>query len=229
MATDDFSLPPGVTTSQQSVIIPPPLAGQPNQTIIQTQQPGLSTDKIEVGNTSSAAIQDAEAGLIDKTAQNLDFENKMTERKQRLEEQRFKLDEKKAIFEMKIEQQREDFLEKQARLDRETISNEKGEHWIQKYWRPTMGWLYMAICAMDFIIFPIGSMLLPIITGKPFTPWTSITLQQGGMLHIAFGTILGVTAYTRGIQKQPGLPSLPTQSAITSKSPYNASGLPGSR
>ena len=29
------------------------------------------------------------------------------------------------------------------------------EHWSQKYWRPAMGWSYMAICLFDFMLAPI--------------------------------------------------------------------------
>lgn len=72
------------------------------------------------------------------------------------------------------------------------------EHWIKSYWRPAMGWLYMLICAFDFIIFPMLSMVLPgFIKGMTYTPWKSITLDNGGMIHIAFGAVLGVSAWAR--------------------------------
>jgi hypothetical protein len=69
-----------------------------------------------------------------------------------------------------------------------------------------MGWLYMAICAFDFIIFPTLNMLLPAILGHwsiehTYQPWQSLTLHNGGMIHLAFGAILGVAAWTRGQEK----------------------------
>ena len=83
------------------------------------------------------------------------------------------------------------------------------EHWSKTYWRPAMGWLYMAICAFDFIIFPLLSIILPIfknIVGIdfPYTTWQPLTLSNGGLIHMAFGAILGVAAWTRGQEKIAG-------------------------
>lgn len=83
------------------------------------------------------------------------------------------------------------------------------EHWSKTYWRPAMGWLYMAICAFDFIIFPLLSIVLPIfknIVGVdfPYTTWQPLTLSNGGLIHMAFGAILGVAAWTRGQEKIAG-------------------------
>ena len=80
------------------------------------------------------------------------------------------------------------------------------EHWVKAYWRPAMGWLYMAICFMDFIMFPIISMFLPVIYKgfgivAPYTAWASLTLSNGGLIHLAFGAILGVTSFMRGQEK----------------------------
>ena len=80
------------------------------------------------------------------------------------------------------------------------------EHWIKSYWRPCAGWLYMIICFMDFVGFPLLSMFLPVVLKPmgitiPYTPWTSLTLSNGGLIHLAFGAILGIAAYTRGAEK----------------------------
>ena len=87
----------------------------------------------------------------------------------------------------------------------EQISKQE-EHWVKAYWRPAMGWLYMAICFMDFIGFPAVSMILPVIYKNlgaqlTYTPWASLTLSNGGLIHLAFGAILGVSAWTRGQEK----------------------------
>ena len=203
MASNDFSPPPGVPAEQ---IVVAPLSQMP------VQQPSLNTGKIQIGNTDSAVVQDAEAGLITKTGDQIAFENKIAERKQRLEEARFKLEYKKAIHDMELELQRENFSEAQTQLDRQAVLDMPGEHWLQKFWRPTMGWLYMVINLFDFIIAPMFCMtVLPIITGKPYIPWVSLTLQNGGLIHMAFGAILGVTAYTRGINQKPiNAPSTPS-------------------
>lgn len=85
----------------------------------------------------------------------------------------------------------------------------QNENWIKSYWRPGMGWLYMIMCAFDFIIFPMMMILSPAVgsflgINLTYQPWTSLTLSNGGMIHIAFGAILGVTAYTRGQEKLAG-------------------------
>jgi uncharacterized membrane protein len=79
------------------------------------------------------------------------------------------------------------------------------EHWMKAYWRPAMGWLYMLICFVDFVAFPVISMFLPVmIKGMQYVPWKSITLDNGGLIHLAFGAILGVTAYGRTLEKKTG-------------------------
>jgi hypothetical protein len=80
------------------------------------------------------------------------------------------------------------------------------EHWVKAYWRPAMGWLYMAICFMDFVGFPLITMFLPVVfkglgVQITYTPWQSLTLSNGGLIHLAFGAILGVTSFMRGQEK----------------------------
>lgn len=97
----------------------------------------------------------------------------------------------------------------QAAIDDKVVDEQikkEEEHWVKAYWRPAMGWLYMAMCAMDFIIFPIFSMIQPVVMrhfkyDMTYVAWQSLTLSNGGMIHIAFGAILGVAAYTRGQEK----------------------------
>jgi ABC-type Fe3+ transport system permease subunit len=79
------------------------------------------------------------------------------------------------------------------------------ENWVKSYWRPAMGWLYMAICAFDFIIFPMIMIFSTVLGIQPvYKEWTSLTLSNGGLIHFSFGAILGVAAYTRGLEKLYG-------------------------
>ena len=83
------------------------------------------------------------------------------------------------------------------------------EHWMKSFWRPAMGWLYMLICFMDFVAFPMISMFLPIIEKgfgiqMGYTAWQSLTLSNGGLIHLAFGGILGVSAFGRTQEKKAG-------------------------
>lgn len=83
------------------------------------------------------------------------------------------------------------------------------ESWIKSYWRPAMGWLYMLICFADFVVFPALTMVLPAMLKGigveiAYTAWSSLTLANGGLIHLAFGAILGVAAYSRGQEKIAG-------------------------
>ena len=76
------------------------------------------------------------------------------------------------------------------------------EHWMKSMWRPAMGWLYMVICFMDFVAFPAISMFMPmLVKGMSYMAWQSLTLSNGGLIHMAFGAILGVAAYGRTQEK----------------------------
>ena len=82
----------------------------------------------------------------------------------------------------------------------------ESEHWVKAYWRPAMGWLYMLICLCDFVVFPAVAMFLPVFfkgigVQLAYSAWVSLTLSNGGLIHMAFGAILGVAAYGRTQEK----------------------------
>jgi len=82
----------------------------------------------------------------------------------------------------------------------------KEEGWVKSMWRPAMGWLYMLICLMDFVVFPAIAMFLPVMLKgigitMQYAAWQSLTLSNGGLIHMAFGAILGVAAYGRTQEK----------------------------
>ena len=77
--------------------------------------------------------------------------------------------------------------------------------WINKKWRPVMGWIYMLTCTMDFVIFPIlWSLLQAMSKGSVTMQWQSLTLQGAGLYHIAMGAVLGIAAYGRTKEKIEG-------------------------
>ena len=79
------------------------------------------------------------------------------------------------------------------------------EDWINKKWRPVMGWVYMLTCTMDFVIFPIlWSLLQALSHGSVNSQWQPITLQGAGLYHIAMGAVLGIAAYGRTKEKVEG-------------------------
>lgn len=76
------------------------------------------------------------------------------------------------------------------------------ESWMNRKWRPAMGWTYMAICILDFAIFPIlWSILQAYYDGQVFAQWDPLTLKGAGLFHMAMGAILGIAAWTRGQEK----------------------------
>lgn len=93
------------------------------------------------------------------------------------------------------------------------------EKWFVKYWRPAAAWIYLAICVFDFVLMPIYTArtnlkleqvievtkqlreedrLAAITTLLKKNSWEPLTVAESGMLHLSFGAILGVAAWTRG-------------------------------
>jgi hypothetical protein len=78
---------------------------------------------------------------------------------------------------------------------------EPKEDWMQKQWRPAMGWMYMLTCITDFIIFPVLWSILQAVTKQPLTQWQPLTLQGAGLFHLAMGAVLGIAAFGRTQEK----------------------------
>ena len=77
--------------------------------------------------------------------------------------------------------------------------------WINKKWRPVMGWVYMLTCTCDFVVFPVLWSLLQALThGNVTSQWQPLTLQGAGLYHIAMGAVLGIAAYGRTKEKIEG-------------------------
>lgn len=100
----------------------------------------------------------------------------------------------------------------------------KEQTWKQA-WRPAAAYIYLVICIMDFIVFPgyytiansrasntatveeslkfkdSSAQIEALKTLRREQVWTPITTSGAGMIHLAFGSILGVAAWTRGKEK----------------------------
>ena len=80
-------------------------------------------------------------------------------------------------------------------MEPEALAN---EGWINSRWRPAMAWSYFAICLCDFIVFPV-------FTSVWFSPnyheWHPLTLQGGGLYHMAMGAIIGIATWQRTQEK----------------------------
>ena len=100
------------------------------------------------------------------------------------------------------------------------------EDWMTKKWRPMMAMMYMICCLCDFALFPIMFTIVQFwetqAANDAFRQWVPITLQGGGLFHVAMGAVLGVSAYGRTQEKVAGAtnvststPSLPTSGVAT--------------
>jgi hypothetical protein len=85
-----------------------------------------------------------------------------------------------------------------------SASESKKEDWMNSKWRPMMGWMYMLVCTMDMVIFPILWSLLQTFTHTQITQWNPLTLQGAGLFHIAMGAVLGIAAFGRTQEKLGG-------------------------
>ena len=81
----------------------------------------------------------------------------------------------------------------------------KDEDWMQKKWRPAMGWMYMIVCMFDMVIFPVlWSILQAFNHGQVTSQWQPLTLQGAGLFHLAMGAVLGIAAFGRTQEKVAG-------------------------
>lgn len=84
-------------------------------------------------------------------------------------------------------------------------SEKKKEDWMNSKWRPMMGWMYMVVCFMDFVGFPVlWSLLQTYSHGQVTSQWQPLTLQGAGLFHIAMGAVIGISAYGRTQEKLGG-------------------------
>jgi hypothetical protein len=105
-----------------------------------------------------------------------------------------------------------------------SASEKKKEDWMNAKWRPMMGWMYMVVCTMDMVVFPILWSTLQTITHTPITQWNPLTLQGAGLFHIAMGAVLGIAAMGRTQEKLAGANNGGAGSTATA--PATGFGLP---
>lgn len=127
-------------------------------------------------------------------------------------------------------------------MTEETKPEVKQEGWIEKKWRPMMAIQYMVVCLSDFVLFPIMWTIVQFwetqASNDAFRQWAPMTLQGGGLYHMAMGAVLGITAWSRGQEKMAGVaggsasvpvtPIPSTAPAVAATPPTNwQAGLPG--
>jgi hypothetical protein len=95
-------------------------------------------------------------------------------------------------------------------MSEEQKPEKKDEDWMQKKWRPAMGWMYMGICTLDMAVFPVLWSVLQMFQNTTITQWQPLTLQGAGLFHIAMGAVLGIAAFGRTQEKLAGAAVNPT-------------------
>jgi hypothetical protein len=111
-------------------------------------------------------------------------------------------------------------------------SESKKEDWMNSKWRPMMGWMYMVVCMMDMVVFPILWSLLQTFTHTQITQWNPLTLQGAGLFHIAMGAVLGIAAFGRTQEKMAGAnnggANVPSSGSTAPSVPSTGFGAPAS-
>ena len=77
----------------------------------------------------------------------------------------------------------------------------KSEEAIKRYWRPAMAWQYFIVCLFDFMIGPIFYTYVQLGSNQPLHQWTPMTLNSGGLYHIAMGGMIGIYTWVRSLEK----------------------------
>lgn len=89
------------------------------------------------------------------------------------------------------------------------------EDWMNRKWRPMMGWVYMMVCLADFIVFPVlWSIIQASSGGEVRNQWIPITLQGAGLFHVAMGVVLGLTTWGRTQEKINAYSFMQPRSAV---------------
>lgn len=108
----------------------------------------------------------------------------------------------------------------------------KEDDWMTKKWRPMMAMMYMTCCLADFFIFPIMFTVVQFwetaIQNDAFRQWVPITLQGGGLFHVAMGAVLGISAYGRTQEKLGGATGTPLPGATNATPQLTSPAMGGS-
>ena len=104
------------------------------------------------------------------------------------------------------------------------------EDFMTSKWRPMMAIMYMCVCTCDFILFPIMWTIVQFwevqAANDAFRQWQPMTLQGGGLFHMAMGAVLGITAWSRGQEKMAGVATPTTTPAPQGFNGTSAADIP---
>src|ERR1019366_7707684 len=73
------------------------------------------------------------------------------------------------------------------------------EGWFNNRWRPFLAWTYASTVIADFLAFPVFQTIW--YGPGQYHEWHPLTLQGGGLYHMAMGAIIGVATWQRTQEK----------------------------
>lgn len=104
----------------------------------------------------------------------------------------------------------------------QSIEEDGSQKFFIKYFRETAGAVYLIIVLFDFLVAPVLTAIYYAYTKQLYAEWTPLTLQGGGMFHISFATILGISSYMKGVSSVETIRNMPDYSNY----PYNRPSMP---
>jgi hypothetical protein len=82
----------------------------------------------------------------------------------------------------------------EERREETPVELPKGK-WFDE-WRGMAAWLYLIIVTFDFLVGPLFfGWYSFLVKAQLVQNWTPLTLGGGGLFHIAFASIIGITAW----------------------------------
>ena len=89
-------------------------------------------------------------------------------------------------------------------IKKRTTHHDK-ENFLSRTWRGVMAYTYILICLFDFVIGPLVYFWVQQFetqaANDAYREWKSITLQSGGLFHLAMGGILGVSSWGKSQER----------------------------
>lgn len=81
---------------------------------------------------------------------------------------------------------------------------------MRAFWRPILSIIYTVIVLCDFVLFPLGFSILQTYlvlsgVGIDFVQWQPMTLADSGLFHVVMGSFIGITSFTRSLEKRMGV------------------------
>jgi hypothetical protein len=80
------------------------------------------------------------------------------------------------------------------------------EPFLSRHWRGTLAFAYIAVILFDFIIGPCVYFWVQSFekeaVNDAYRIWQPLTLQGGGLFHMAMGAVLGVSSWGKTVERK---------------------------